>query len=151
MQDWSIILVQNQYGGSLLQRIYWALIRWWTKSKWNHAQLVRRFNNKLYICESDVSGFRITKTLEKWHDEQRYYKRDFVVVNIPGHSEKRFHQLLGNKYDVGYYTYITKRYSSVSSTNCFQSIAYIFMFPKHWIATGNTFVNHGRKKVCSDN
>jgi hypothetical protein len=34
----------------------------------------------------------------------------------------------------------------MKSSNCFQSIAYIFNFPNYWIATGNTFINHGRKK-----
>jgi hypothetical protein len=149
MQDWSIILIRNEKG-NWLQRFYWSLIRWYTKSRYNHCQLVRSFNNKLYICESDISGFRVTKTLEKWREEQYYLERKYTVININGYSEKRFNDLLGNKYDAGYWTYITKKYSSIDSTNCFQSVAYIFRFHKHWIATANTFINHGRKKVCSD-
>jgi hypothetical protein len=149
MQDWSIILVRNEKG-TWLQKLYWRLIRLYTKSEYNHCQLVRSFNNKLYICESDISGFRVTKTLERWREEQFYLQRKFLVVNISGYSESRFNALLGNKYDAGYYTYFTKKYSSPASTNCFQSLAYIFKFPKHWLATANTFVNHGRKKVCSE-
>jgi hypothetical protein len=146
MQDWSIILVRNEKG-TWLQRIYWSLIRYFTDSKYNHCQLVRSFNNKLYICESDVSGFRVTKTLEKWYEEQAHLDRTFLFINIPGYSEKKFNSLLGNKYDAGYWTYLTRRYSSMKSSNCFQSIAYIFNFPNYWIATANTFVEHGRKKI----
>lgn len=146
MQDWSIILVRNEKG-TWLQRLYWKAIRWATKSQYNHCQLVRSFNNKLYICESDVSGFRVTKTLEKWQEEQMFRERKFVVINIYGYSEHRFNSLLGNKYDANYWTYLTQNYSSMASTNCFQSIAYIFKFPKPWLATANTFINHGRKKV----
>jgi hypothetical protein len=149
MQDWSIILVRNEKG-NLLQRLYWKFIRWATKSEYNHCQLVRSFNNKLYICESDVSGFRVTKTLDKWKEEQSVLDRKFIVININGYSEKRFENLLGNKYDAGYYTYITKRYSTPESTNCFQTIAYIFRFQRYWLATANMLINHGRKKICSD-
>jgi hypothetical protein len=149
MQDWSIILVRNEKG-TLLQRFYWWAIRLFTKSEFNHCQLVRSFNNKLYICESDISGFRVTKTLQRWREEQELYDREFIVININGYSDKRFNELLGNKYDAGYYTYITKRYSSPATTNCFQSLAYIFRFPKYWLATANTFINHGRKKICSE-
>jgi len=73
-------------------------------------------------------------------------KRKFLVVNITGYSEKRFTSVLGNKYDAGYWTYLTRRYSSMDSSNCFQSVAYIFNFPKYWIATANTFAYHDRKK-----
>lgn len=149
MQDWSIILVRNEKG-TWLQKLYWKAIRWATNSEYNHCQLVRSFNNKLYICESDVSGFRVTKTLDKWREEQLYLQRKFIIINIAGYSELRFNTLLGNKYDAGYWTYITHKPSSVLSTNCFQSLAYIFRFKKHWLATANTFIYHGRKKICSD-
>jgi hypothetical protein len=79
-------------------------------------------------------------------DEQLVKKRKFLVVNITGYSEKRFTSVLGNKYDAGYWTYLTRRYSSMDSSNCFQSVAYIFNFPKYWIATANTFAYHDRKK-----
>jgi hypothetical protein len=146
MQDWSIILVRNEKG-TWLQRVYWSLIRYFTNSRYNHCQLVRSFNNRLYICESDVSGFRVTKTLTKWKQEQEEKQRDFLVINIPGYSERRFTFILGNKYDAGYWTYLTRRYSSMKSSNCFQSVAYIFDFPKYWIATANTLMYHGREKV----
>lgn len=149
MQDWSIILVRNEKG-TLLQRLYWHLIRWGTNSKYNHCQLVRSFNGKLYICESDVSGFRVTKTLKKWQEEQIVLQRRFVVINICGYTEQKFNSLLGNKYDAGYWTYLTKCYSSMDSSNCFQSLAYIFNFSRPWLATANTFLNHGRKKVYNN-
>jgi hypothetical protein len=139
MKDWSIILVRNEYG-TWLQRIYWSLIRLFTSAEYNHCQLVRDLNGELYICESDVSGFRITKTLAKWRDEQFILDRSYRVLNLPGYSHERFTELLGNRYDVGYWTYLTRKKSSNQSTNCFQSLAYIFGFDKHWLATANTFL-----------
>jgi hypothetical protein len=138
MKDWSIILVRNEYG-TWIQRIYWSLIRLFTSAEYNHCQLVRDLNGELYICESDVSGFRITKTLAKWRDEQFKLGRIYRVLNLPGYSHERFTELLGNRYDVGYWTYLTRKKSSNQSTNCFQSLAYIFGFNKHWLATANTF------------
>ena len=139
MRDWSIILVRNEYG-TWLQRLYWSLIRLFTGAEYNHCQLVRDLNGELYICESDISGFRITKTLAKWRDEQFELGRIYQVLNLPGYSHERFTELLGNSYDVGYWTYLTRKKSSNQSTNCFQSIAYIFGFDKHWLATANTFL-----------
>lgn len=139
MRDWSIILVRNEHG-TWLQRIYWSLIRLFTGAEYNHCQLIRDLNGELYICESDVSGFRITKTLAKWRDEQFTLDRSYRVLNLPGHSHERFTELLGNSYDVGYWTYLTRAKSSNKSTNCFQSLAYIFGFDKHWLATANTFL-----------
>jgi hypothetical protein len=140
MKDWSIILVKNTKG-NVLQVVYWWLIRYFTKSNYNHAQLVRDFNGKLYICESEVSGFRVTKTLEKWYLEQETKKREFLVINLEKPSIARFNEILGNRYDLGYWTYLTKKFSSMKTSNCFQSISYIFAFPKYWLATANTLLN----------
>ncbi len=139
MKDWSIILVRNTTG-NLLQRVYWSLLRIGMGSRYNHCQLVRKFNGKLFICESDVSGFRVTKTLDRWWEEQKTKKREFKVVDMNGYAEYRFDEILGNKYDAKYWTYLTKRYSPMDSSNCFQSIAYIFGLPKFWIATAKTFL-----------
>ena len=138
MKDWSIILVRNATG-SLFQRAYWWLLRTATNAPYNHCQLVRQFNGTLWICESDVSGFRVTKTLDKWWEEQATKKREYKVVDMMGYSEARFNEILGNQYDAKYWTYLTKKYSPMDSSNCFQSIAYIFGLPKYWIATANSF------------
>jgi hypothetical protein len=139
MKDWSIILVRNTTG-TIFQRAYWSLLRWGSGVNYNHCQLVREFNGTLWICESDLSGFRVTKTLDKWKAEQATMKRTYLVVDMGGYSEERFNEILGNKYDAKYWTYLTKRYSPMDSSNCFQSIAYIFGFPKYWLATANTFL-----------
>jgi hypothetical protein len=82
----------------------------------------------------------VTKTLDKWKVEQVTLKREYLVVDMGGYSESRFNEILGNQYDAKYWTYITKRYSPMDSSNCFQTIAYIFGLPKYWIATANTFL-----------
>jgi hypothetical protein len=139
MKDWSIILVKNTKG-NLFQRAYWSLLRWGSGANYNHCQLVREFNDTLWICESDVSGFRVTKTLDKWKAEQVTMKREYLVVDMEGYSEERFNEILGNKYDAKYWTYLTKRYSPMDSSNCFQSIGYIFGLSKYWLATANSFL-----------
>jgi len=150
MKDWDIILVKNTKG-TVFQRVYWWLIRYFTKSNYNHAQLVRDFNGKLYICESGISGFRVTKTLDKWWMEQEERERDFVVLEIPTYSKKRFDEILGNKYDAGYLTYFTKKFSDMRSSNCFQSVAYIFRLKEYWLATANTLISSyktvGKNKI----
>jgi hypothetical protein len=139
MKDWSILLIKNTKG-TLLQRLYWWLIRGCTNAGYNHCQLVRDFNGTLYICESTISGFCVTKTLARWQNEQKTLKRVFQVIDIAGASEERFKTLLGNKYDAGYWVYLFKNYSSYKSTNCFQSVAFIFNMDKYWLATANTFI-----------
>jgi hypothetical protein len=150
MKDWDIILVKNTKG-TIFQRAYWWLIRYFTKSNYNHAQLVRDFNGKLYICESEVSGFRVTKTLDKWWMEQEEKERDFIVLEIPTYSRKRFDEILGNKYDAGYWTYLTQKFSDMKSSNCFQSISYIFRLKNYWLATANTLISSyktvGKNKI----
>jgi len=150
MKDWDIILVKNTKG-TIFQRVYWWLIRYFTKSNYNHAQLVRDFNGKLYICESEVSGFRVTKTLDKWWMEQEEKQRDFIVIELPTYSKKRFDEILGNKYDLGYWTYLTKKFSTMKTSNCFQSIAYIFRLKDYWLATANTLISSyktiGKNKI----
>ena len=150
MKDWDIILVKNTKG-TIFQRVYWWLIRYFTKSNYNHAQLVRDFNGKLYICESGISGFRVTKTLDKWWMEQEERQRDFIVLDIPTYSKKRFDEILGNKYDAGYLTYLTKKFSDMKSSNCFQSISYIFRLKEYWLATANTLISSyktvGKNKI----
>jgi hypothetical protein len=140
MKDWSIILVKNTKG-TILQVVYWWLIRFFTRADYNHAQLVRKFNGRLYICESDVSGFRVTKTLDKWYLEQEEKQRVYSVINLPNPSLIKFNKILGNKYDLHYWTYLTKSFSNMKSSNCFQSISYIFGIPKYWLATANTLLN----------
>ncbi|NBP02314.1 MAG: hypothetical protein EBU90_19785 [Proteobacteria bacterium] len=152
MKDWDIILVKNTKG-NILQRIYWWLIRLFTNSNYNHAQLVRDFNGELYICESEVTGFRVTKTLNQWWMEQDEKKREFIVINIPTYSKKRFNEVLGNRYDAKYWTYITKKFSSIHTSNCFQALAYIFRLKNYWLATANTLISSyktvGKNKINS--
>jgi hypothetical protein len=106
----------------------------------NHCQLVRDFGGRLYICESTISGFHVTRSLDQWVAEQETKKREFLVVDMDGYDEKRFHSILGNRYDAKYWTTLLKIYSGEKSTNCFQSIAYIFGIPNWWTATAKTFI-----------
>jgi hypothetical protein len=139
IKDWSILLIRNTKGTFLQRAFYWAL-RTATRADYNHCQLVREFGGRLFICESDVSGFRISKTLDKWIEEQKTKQRGFLVINRDGYIAERFDEILGNQYDAKYWTYVTGRYSPMGSSNCFQSVAYIFNFEKYWLATANSFI-----------
>jgi tRNA(Glu) U13 pseudouridine synthase TruD len=83
--------------------------------------------------------------------EQDEKQRDFIVIEIPSYSKKRFDEILGNKYDLGYWTYLTKKFSSMNTSNCFQSIAYIFRIKNHWLVTANSLISSyktvGKNKI----
>jgi hypothetical protein len=78
--------------------------------------------------------------LDQWIKEQETLKRQFLIIDMDGYDEKRFHSILGNRYDAKYWTTLLKIYSGEKSTNCFQSIAYIFGIPNWWTATAKTFI-----------
>lgn len=144
MKDWAILLIKNTQG-TWVERAYWWAIRKATGSDFNHAQLVRDFGGTLWICESTAGGFHITKPLSKWWEEQATKKRVFKEVYAGIGSEAKFREILDNQYDAKYWTYLTRRYSSMQSSNCFQSIAYIFGVHKYWVATANTLLQLGVK------
>lgn len=159
VKDWSILLIRNtNKKDSILNRILYWIIWHGSRSKHNHCQLIRSFNGVLYICESTISGFVITKTYDKWLEEQIYKKREYKIINIPIsiNTEDRFYKILGNKYDAKYWHYIwsyfvrwiTKNNNywsgskvDISSTNCWQSVAYIFELPNYYEFTGKYFEN----------
>jgi hypothetical protein len=136
----SILLIRNTKG-NILNQFFWWLLRKGMNTEYNHCQLVRSFesNKRLYICESTISGFHITRTLDQWIAEQKTMQRSFSVINMDGFDEGRFYTILGNRYDAKYWTTLLKIYSGEKSTNCFQSIAYIFNLPNWWLATAKTF------------
>jgi hypothetical protein len=139
IKDKSILLIRNTTGNAI-NRFFWWLLRKGMNADFNHCQLVRSFSGRLYICESTISGFHITRSLDQWIDEQKTLKRQFLVIDMDGYDEKRFHSILGNRYDAKYWTTLLKIYSGEKSTNCFQSIAYIFGLPNWWTATAKTFI-----------
>jgi len=139
IKDKSILLIKNTQG-SAFNRAFWWLLRKGMNADYNHCQLVRDFGGRLYICESTISGFHITRSLDQWVAEQETKKREFLVVDMDGFNEERFHTILGNQYDAKYWTTLLEIYSSEKSTNCFQSIAYIFGLSNWWLATAKTFL-----------
>jgi hypothetical protein len=133
-KDWDLVFVRNEYGLSLYNKIFYFLIRFFLGSKYNHIHLIREFNNKLYICESIASGFVVSKTLYKWLDEQKKYKREFLIkkINNKQHLEKRFNELLGCNYNARYFYYLINKKHNKKSFNCFQSIGYLLGLNKWW-------------------
>lgn len=163
MKDWSIILVRNDNkNDTFVNRLLYWIIWNGSRSQYNHCQIVREFNNTLYICESTIAGFVITKTLDKWLEEQEYINRVYKIVDLEAteikYLELRFNEILGNKYNARYWFYlicffenwlnknfkISKQNTwrgncNIRSTNCFQSVAYI-LGQKNWFrATGENF------------
>lgn len=139
IKDKSILLIKNTQGNLINRAFYW-LLRKGMNADYNHCQLVRDFGGRLYICESTISGFHITRSLDQWVAEQETKKREFLVIDMGGFDESRFHTILGNQYDAKYWTTLLKIYSGEKSTNCFQSVAYIFGLQNWWVATAKTFI-----------
>ena len=152
VKDWIIIKVRNNSNTSLINKILYYIIWNGSRSRFNHCQLVREFNNELYICESTINGFNITKTYKKWLDEDVYLKRECEYVNLNTFDQSKFDQILGNSYDAKYWHYLINFFlkwllnkdiwlsskTDITSTNCWQSIAYIFNIKDFYKATGNS-------------
>ena len=96
-KDWDIIFVRNEKGISIINKIYYFLIRFFLKSEYNHCVLVRDFNGKLYICESIGSGFVVSKTVDRFIKEQEIYKRDLLIKKfIKCHDRKQKNNSVNN-------------------------------------------------------
>ena len=154
MKDFSVILVRNDNKkDNFFEKLLYSIIWHGSRSKYNHCQLVREFNGVLYICESTIKGFVITKTLTKWGLEQIKMNRIFEIKHFEASfgKKERFHVVLGNKYNAQYWWYLIYYFEKwltgkatyrgkkdISSTNCFQSVAYILGFDNWELASGNT-------------
>lgn len=133
-KDWDIVFVRNEKGISIFNKIFYWLIRFFLKSDYNHCILIRDFNGKLFVCESVVSGFIISKTLDKFIEEQSRYKRDLLVkrFKVTIGAKERFNQILGAKYNARYYDYLLNKNHNKLTFNCFQSIAFILNEKEWW-------------------
>lgn len=155
MKDFSVILVRNENKkDNFLNKLLYSIIWHGSRSKYNHCQLIRSFNGQLYICESTITGFRVTKTLNRWKQEQTYMNRVFEVIDFEKDLLKdcRFNLVLGNKYNAQYWWYLIYYFelwltgkeiwrgnTGINSTNCFQSVAYILGLENWESASGSKF------------
>ena len=143
-KDWDIVFVRNEKGLSIINNIFYRLIRFFLKSYYNHAILVREFNGKLYICESIASGFVISKTLDKFLNEQAQYKRELLIkrfkVTIGTHN--RFNEILGCSYNARYIKYLLNKNHNKLTMNCFQGIGYIINEKKWWETKPNYLIKN---------
>jgi len=118
VRDKDILLVRNTKGINLLNRIFYTAIRFFLNSYYNHVVMIREFNGELYVVESKSNGFNVTKTYNKFLEEQNKFKRDLKIIRLNTYNENRFKETLGNKYNLFKF--------SGDSMNCFGSIAYVF-------------------------
>ena len=141
-EDFDVLLIRNTEGISFPNKVFYWLIRLFTGSRYNHAQLIVELDKTKYIAESTLNGFVISKTLDKWLEQQKTMQREYVLLSIKpkvGQSY-RFNRLLGNRYTLGIQSYIfgTKR---LTHTNCFQSIGYILGINDWHLLTGTHYEN----------
>lgn len=138
-KDWDIVFVRNQKGLTIYNRIFYFLIRFFLKSRYNHALIIREFNGKLYVCESITSGFVLSKTLDKFIEEQERFKREILIkkFKITIGAKERFNQILGCNYNARYLKYLFNINHNKLSFNCFQAIAYIIKDKDWWKAKPN--------------
>ena len=126
-KDWDIVFVRNEKGVSIINKIYYWLIRFFLKSEYNHCVLVRDFNSKLYICEAIGSGFVVSKTLDRFLKEQEVYERKLLVkrFKVTLGTIGRFNEILGANYNARYLKYLLDKKHNKESVNCFQSIGFM--------------------------
>ena len=133
-KDWDIVFVRNEKGVSIINKIYYWLIRFFLKSEYNHCVLIRDFNGKLFVCEAIGSGFVVSKTLDRFLKEQEVYERKLLVkkFKITLGSVGRFNELLGANYNARYLKYLLDKNHNKESVNCFQAIGFILNHKEWW-------------------
>lgn len=142
-KDLDILLIRNIKEISLFNKVFYFLIRLFTNSRYNHAQLVVELDGVKYITESTLNGFVISKTLKTWIEQQKTMHREYKIVRLNpkiGYM-RRLNRLLGNKYTLGLKSYLFGQ-KRLTHTNCFQSIGYIFGIENYHLLTANKLINH---------
>jgi len=133
-KDWDIVFVRNEEGISIFNKIFYFLIRFFLKSEYNHCVLIRNFNETLFVCEAITSGFVISKTLDKFLEEQSKFKRKLLIkkFKVTLGSKERFDKLIGANYNARYLKYLLDKNHNKFSFNCFQSIGFIINEKEWW-------------------
>jgi hypothetical protein len=133
-KDWDIVFVRNEKGISIFNKIFYLLIRFFLKSKYNHCLIVRDFNGTLFICEAIASGFVVSKTLDNFIKEQERFKRKLLVKRFKTTlgAKERFNKLLGANYNARYLKYLLDINHNKLSVNCFQAIGFILNEKEWW-------------------
>jgi len=143
-KDWDIVFVRNEKGVSIFNKIFYFLIRFFLKSKYNHCLIVRDFNGRLFICEAIASGFVVSKTLDKFIEEQKKYQRKLLIkrFKVTIGSRERFNKLLGANYNARYLKYLLNKKHNKFSFNCFQSIGFIINEKEWWKVKPNYLLSN---------
>jgi len=138
-KDWDIVFIRNEKGISIFNKIFYFLIRFFLKSKYNHCLIIRDFNGKLFVCEAIASGFVVSKTVDKFIEEQQTFQRTLLVkrFKVTLGAKERFNKLLGANYNARYLKYLLDINHNKLSVNCFQSIGYILNEKKWWKSKPN--------------
>jgi hypothetical protein len=133
-KDWDIVFVRNEKGISIFNKIFYFLIRFFLKSKYNHCLIIRDFNGKLFVCEAIASGFVVSKTVDKFIEEQQTLQRTLLVkrFKVTLGVKERFNKLLGANYNARYLKYLLNKNHNKFSFNCFQSIGYLINEKEWW-------------------
>lgn len=133
-RDWDIVFIRNENGISIFNKIFYFLIRFFLKSEYNHCLIIRDFNGKLFVCEAVASGFIVSKTVEKFIEEQQIFQRKLLVkrFKVTLGAKERFNKLLGANYNARYLKYLLNINHNKLSVNCFQSIGFIINEKEWW-------------------
>jgi hypothetical protein len=133
-KDWDILFVRNEKGISIFNKIFYFLIRFFLKSEYNHCVLIRDFNGTLYVCEAIASGFVVSKTVDKFIQEQERFERKLLLKRFKfnNQTKENFSKILGTKYNARYIKYLHNIKHNKFTFNCFQSIGFIINEKEWW-------------------
>lgn len=74
-------------------------IRIFLGNYWNHAAIIVKLSNKLYILEADETGFNTKKTLKQWLKESSDGYRDFAVIDTKSYNPDKLQDVINARYD----------------------------------------------------
>jgi hypothetical protein len=149
IKDYYIILVRNIKGISIWNKVFYFLIRLCINSRYNHGVILKKEHGVYQVYESNLNGFNNSKSYEVFLQEQEKYQRELLYLSLdtPSDIECRFNTLLGNKYNARYWNYllgIRGHLRPSQSTNCFQSIGYIFNLKGWWKIKPNEIMTYNK-------
>lgn len=103
LKEGDIILVHKK-GFDGISDIPAPIIRILTKCYYNHAALVTKYLDKLYVSEAVSNGFVPTQQLDDYLNDVNI-KREIIILRVPGVNKKHLYfnlkSIVNNKYGYG--------------------------------------------------
>lgn len=164
IEPFDILLVRSKVKFGLQSLILAPLIRYFTKSKYNHVAMVHVFGETKVVVEADAKGFRQTCLLKDWIKTHNHYKvlrkKNIDEIEI-SQMNIRMRDILYKKYDFANTLFhqlvriLSKKDkwigdASYKRVNCSEAVAYIMDEPYYYKYLPKDFDNNNRYTLVLD-